>query len=262
MVQQCFKPFRAQSLRVTELDDCCTPPDPADDSPPDESPGGGAACSIAVTDSFTSVSAEAEVDEGEAVLERKANGDICVNERDLDVLTGLNVSVTLCMVTPWFISKLTGWPVVMDQDCNAVGFDIMDGINTTKTALELWSGVAGVDCGAGARYGYAVFPCVENWQLDGSVEWAGSDTLFSITLTGFAKGNHAWGRGPYTDVQGSVDGRLVDPMTSGSLMRLMSTDVPPPAYISTCVDCLPPTAEFGYGGISLDSPVDPCLILA
>jgi hypothetical protein len=42
----------------------------------------------------------------------------------------------------------------------------------------------------------------------------------------------------------------------------MSTDVPPPSYISTCVDCLPPTAEFGYGGISLDSPVDPCLVLA
>ena len=261
MPQQCFKPFRAQSLRVTELDDCCTPPDPADDSP-GESPGGGGACSIAVTDSFTSVTGEAEIEDGDTILERKANGDICVNERDPDVLTGINVSVTLCQVTPWFISKLTGWPVVMDQDCNAVGFDIMDGINTTQNALELWSGVSGVDCGEGARYGYAVFPCVENWQLDGSLEWAGSDTLFSITLTGFAKGNHAWGRGPYTDVQGSDRrGAWWHPMTSGSIMRLMATDVPPPAYIATCVDCLPPTAEFGYGGISLESPVDPCLVL-
>lgn len=266
MPQQCFKPFRAQSLRITEVDECCTPPDAADESPaspasPGESPA-GLPCSIAVTDAFTLVSVEAEVDEGETAIERKANGDICLNERDLDILTGLNVSVTLCRVTPWFISKLTGWPVVMDRDCNAVGFDIIEGINTNRNSLEMWSGAAGVNCGLGARYGYSVAPCVENWQLDGSIEWGGSDTIWSITLTGFAKGNHAWGRGPYDDVQLSDDGRLVDPMGPGSIMRLMSTEVPPPAYIAECVDCLPPTAEFGYVGLSTESPVDPCLIPA
>jgi hypothetical protein len=263
MPQQCFKPFRAQSIRVTELTDCCTPPDPSDISPasPGESPA-ASPCSIAVTDAFTLVSAEAEVDEGEDILERKANGDICINERDPDVLTGMNLSITLCQVTPWFISKLTGWPVVMDQDCNAVGFDIMEGINLTQSAVELWSGVSGLDCGAGARYGYSVAPCVENWQLDGAIEFGGSDTIWSITLTGFAKGNHPWGRGPYNDVQMSSDGRLVDPMQNGAIMRLMATDVPPPAYIGACVDCLPPTAEFGYVGLSAESPVDPCLIPA
>lgn len=258
MPQQCFKPFRAQSLRVTELDDCCTPPPPADESP-DGSPG--APCSIAVTDSFTSVSASAEVDEGDDILERKANGDICISEKDPDVLQGLTLSITLCQVDPWFISKLTGWPVVMDQNCNAVGFDIMDGINTNQVAVELWSGVAGIDCGAGARYGYALFPCVENWQLDGDLEWAGSDTLWSITLQGFAKGQHAWGRGPYNDVQQSIDGRLVDPMRPGSIMRKMATDVPPPSYIATCQDCLPPTAEYGYVGLSDISAPDPCLLV-
>lgn len=263
MPQQCFKPFRAQSIRITELDDCCIPPTPADESPaePGESPA-AAPCSIAVTDSFTLVSGEAEVDEGDDILERKANGDICINERDPDVLTGFNVSITLCQVTPWFISKLTGWPVVMDQECNAVGFDIMDGINTNQVSVELRTGVSGVDCGAGARYGYAVFPCVSNWQLDGAIEFGGSDTIWSITLQGFATGNHGWGRGPYNDVQQSADGRLVDPMVQGSIMRLMSTDVPPPAYIGSCVDCLPPTAEFGYVGLSTESPVDPCLIPA
>lgn len=263
MPQQCFKPFRAQSLRVLELDDCCTPPDLFGDSP-GESPGSpsDAPCSIAVTDAFTLVSAEADVDEGEDILERKANGDICISEKDPDVLRGINLSITLCQVTPWFINKLTGWPVVMDQNCNAVGIDVMDGINLTQNAVEMWTGVAGVDCGAGAYYGYSVFPCVENWQLDGEIQWGGSDTIWSITLTGFAKGNHAWGRGPFTDVQQSFDGRMVDPMQQGSIMRLMATDVPPPAYISSCQDCLPPTAEFGYGGISLESAPDPCLIPA
>lgn len=261
MPQQCFKPFRAQSIRVTELDDCCIPPPPADASPgDDDSPG--MPCSIAGTNSFITVTAEAQVDEGEDILERKANGDICISEQDPSVLRGFNVSIELCQVVPWFINKLTGWPIVMDADCNAIGFDIMDGVNTTQSAVEMWTGVSGIDCGEGARYGYLLFPCVENWQVDGEIEFGGSDTLTSITLTGFAKGAHAWGRGPYTDVQGSFDGRLVDPMQQGSILRLMATDVAPPAYIGDCTECLPPTAEYGYGGLSLESPADPCLVPA
>lgn len=260
MPQQCFKPFRAHSLRVTELDDCCTPPPAADASPGDASPG--MPCSIAVTDSFTLVSAEAEIDEGEDILERKANGDICISEQDPDVLRGFTLSITLCQVTPWFINKLTGWPIVMDQDCNAIGFDVMDGINTNQVAVELWTGVSGIDCGEGARYGYALFPCVENWQLSGELEWGGSDTIWSITLAGFAKGQHAWGRGPYNDVQGSFDGRLVDPVRQGTIMRKMATDVAPPSYVGSCVDCLPPTAEYGYVGLTDVSAPDPCLVPA
>lgn len=262
MPQQCFKPYRAHSLRVTELDDCCTPPPPADEtSPADDSPVMD--CSIAVTDAFTTVTAEADVEEGERTIERKANGDICLSEKDPDLLNGFNVSVRMCQVDPWFIAKMTGWPIVMDKDCNAVGFDVMDGINTNQVALEMWTGVAGIDCGEGARYGYAIFPCVENWQLQGEIEWGGTDVIWGITLRGFAKGQHAWGRGPYNDVQQSIDGRLVDPMRSGAIMRKMATDVPPPAYIQTCQDCLPATAEYGYIGLSDDSAyIDPCAIAA
>ena len=98
MPQQCFKPFRAQSIRVTDLDDCCTPPPAADASPGDESPG--MPCSIAGTNSFITVTAEAQVDEGEDILERKANGDICISEQDPSVLRGFNISITLCQVVP------------------------------------------------------------------------------------------------------------------------------------------------------------------
>src|SRR3546814_7750456 len=105
MPQQCFKPFRAQSRRVTELDDCCTPPPPEDSPGSPESPG-SLPCSIAVTDSFTLVSAEAQVDEGEEILERKANGDICIRERDPSVLQGFNVSITLCQRSEEHTSEL------------------------------------------------------------------------------------------------------------------------------------------------------------
>ena len=51
-------------------------------------------------------------------------------------------------------------------------------------------------------------------------------------------------------------------MRPGAIMRKMATDVPPPAYIATCQDCLPPTAEYGYVGLSDISLPDPCLVPA
>lgn len=225
-MQLAYKPFKGRTIRITELEDCCTPP-PADTP-----------CALAVFDSFTTVSIEANVEEGETAFERKANGDVCINERDPNLLQDLTVSLTLCQVLPEVVSMLTGWPVVRDIDGQGVGFDIMSGVSDAEAAVEIWSGVSGIDCGAGARYGYNVLPCTSGWQIDGTVEWAGIDTIFAITLTATAKDNHAWGSGPYA-VQGGVGGvpgPLLDPMQSpGALARIMSTDVPPPAVTDGCV---------------------------
>jgi len=232
--QTAFKPFKGRTIRLTKLDPCCTPP-------PEGTP-----CSVAVFDSFTTVSIEPNVEEGEVAFERKANGDVCINERDPNLLQDLTVSLTLCQVLPEDISLLTGWPVTRDAAGQAIGFDIMSGVSTDETGVEIWSGVAGIDCGQGARYGYTVLPCTSGWQIDGTIEWAGIDTIWAITLTATAKDNHAWGSGPYAvqnDLLGAP-GPLLDPMQSpGSLARIMSTDVPPPALTDGCVAA---TAENGY----------------
>lgn len=243
--QRAFKPFKGRTIRITTLEDCCTPP-PL-----------GTPCAIAVFDAFTTVSIEANVEEGEVAFERKANGDVCINERDPNLLQDLAVSLTLCQVQPEVISNLTGWPVVRDLNGDAVGFDIMSGVSDAEVAVEIWSGVAGIDCGEGAMYGYNVLPCTSGWQIDGTIEWAGIDTIFAITLTGTAKDNHAWGSGPY-GIQLGVDGLpgpLLDPMQSpGSLARIMATDVPPPPVTDGCVDA---TAANGYDFPPDESPGSP-----
>lgn len=233
-MQKPYKPFKGRTIRITRLEDCCTPP-------PE-----GTECSLAVFDAFTTVSIEANVEEGETAFERKANGDVCINERDPDLLQDLTVSLTLCQVQPEVVSMLTDWPVTRDADGDAVGFDVMSGVSDAEAAIEIWSGVSGIDCGQGARYGYNVLPCTSGWQIDGEIEWAGIDTIFAITLTATAKDNHAWGSGPYAvqlDELGAP-GPLLDPMQSpGSLARIMSTDVPPPAVTDGCVAA---TAANGY----------------
>ncbi len=233
MPEMAYKPFKGRTIRTTTLQDCCTPP-------PE-----GTECAINVYDAFTTISIEANVEEGETAFERKANGDVCINERDPNLLQDLTVSMTLCQVKPELISQLTGWPVTRDADGNATGFDIMSGVSDAEVAVEIWSGVAGIDCGQGARYGYNVLPCTSGWQIDGSIEWAGIDTIFAITLTATARDQHAWGTGPYGvqfDAAGEP-GPLLDPMQTGSLARIMTTEVPPPAVTDGCVDA---TADNGY----------------
>lgn len=234
MTQRVFKTRNARTIRVTVLDDCCTPP------------ASGTECALSVFDAFTTFSASVNVEEGLAAFERKANGDICINEKDPNSLTDMTLSLTLCNVRPEDISMMTDWPVTRDVSGAAIGFDIMEGSSDRSVAVELFSGVAGVDCGEGAQYGYAVAPCTSAWQLDGEIEWAGLDTIQSITLTSNTKGSHGWGSGPYAVQDYNYDGtaeQLHDPMQTGSHMRIMTTTVPPPATTDGCVDA---TAANGF----------------
>lgn len=233
MPELAYKPFKGRTIRLTKLDDCCTPP------------AADTECAVGVFDAFTTVSLEANVEDGETAFERKANGDVCINERDPNLLQDLTVSLTLCNVLPETISMLTGWPVVYDSDENSVGFDIMDGTTEGEVGVEVWSGVAGIDCGEGARYGYNVLPCTSGWQLSDTIEWAGIDTIFAITLTANTRGSHGWGSGPYAvqNDSGGVAGPLLDPMQTGSHARIMTTEVPPPELTDGCVDA---SEENGY----------------
>lgn len=233
MPQTTYKPFKGRTIRITELDDCCTPP------------ASGTANAIGVFDAYTTATLAANVEEGETAFERKANGDVCINERDPNLLQDLTVTLTLCQVQPEVISMLTGWPVTRDVSGNAVGFDIMEGVTDSQVAFELWSGVGGIDCGAGARYGYNVLPCTNGWQLAEDIQWGGIGVIFSITLSATVTGRHAWADGPYAvqNDETATPGPLLDPMQSGALARLMSTDVPPPALTDGSVAA---TAENGY----------------
>lgn len=226
MTQRVFKTRNARTIRVTVLDDCCTPP------------VSGTECALSVFDAFTTFSASVNVEEGLAAFERKANGDICINEKDPNTLVDMTLKMTLCNVGAEDISLLTEWPVTRDVSGAAIGFDFMEGSSDRNVAVELFSGVAGVDCGAGAQYGYAVAPCTGAWQLDGEIAWAGLDTIQSITLTANTKGTHAWGHGPYKVQDYDYDGTaetLHDAMQTGSHMRIMTTTVPPPATTDGCV---------------------------
>jgi hypothetical protein len=219
MPEQLFKPFKGRSIRLLRLvDDCC------------ELPAEDTADSIIVLDVFTILSASSNTEDGTRAFERKANGDICLNQKERSILQDLSLALTLCQVSASTVTLLTGWPAVHDADGNVVGFDILEGESQGNTSMEIWSGVGGVDCGEGAKYGYAVFPCTYDWQISDAFEFAGADSLFDLQLTGFTNGNHAWNNGPFP-VQlngGGTAAPLHDAIENGVHGRVMVTDVPPP----------------------------------
>lgn len=229
-----FKPFKGRTLRALKLvDDCC------------ELPAEDTQDALIVVDVFTIVSITSNVEDGERAFERKANGDICVNQRERSVLQDLDVAITLCQVSGAFVSGLTGWPEVHDADGNIVGFDIMEGESMGNVSMEVFSGISGVDCGDGAKYGYVPIPCTNDWQISDAFEIAGADSLFDLQITGHTNGNHPWGTGPFA-VQlddGGVAGPLIDPIQNGVHARVMVTDVPPPAVTNGWVTA---SAANGY----------------
>jgi len=242
MAERGFTPIRGRTIRITQLDDCCTPQ------------AEGAECAVSVFDAFTLASFEANVEEGETQITRKANGDLCANESDPNLLVDLGVTLTLCQVLPETVSLLTGWPVVRDSRGVAQGVDVTEGASFAEVAIEIWSGVAGTACGDGAAYGYTIFPCTTGWSLDGELEYGGLDTTFTLTLTGRAKGRHAWGVGPYAvqlDENGDP-GPLLTPIVPGGLARIGVTDVPPPANTGGCVSA---TRENGYTWPPEEDPI-------
>lgn len=214
-----FKPRNGRTIRLTRLaDECCQLP--AEDTIE----------SIIVLDVFTIISMTPNYQDGAEAFETKANGDICSNERDPSLLQDTSVALTLCQVSASAVSMLTGSTPVMDADGKIVGFDIMEGALSNRTAVETWSGLSGQACAGGN--GYSVLPCTYDWQFSAELNLGAQlDTLFDIQLTGRTSGNHDWNNGPYA-VQSDGDGDpgpLLDAMQDGSHARVMITDVPAPA---------------------------------
>lgn len=228
-----FKPRNGRTVRLTRLvGDCC------------ELPAEETVDSIIVLDVFTVVSATPNYQDGATAFETKANGDICTNERDPSILQDISIALTLCQVSASTVSMLTGSPAVFDASGNVVGFDIMEGALSGRTALETFSGLSGAACNGGN--GYSLFPCTYDWQFSAELNIAAPlDTLFDVQLTGRTNGNHAWDNGPYA-VQldsGGDAGPLLDSVQTGVHGRVMVTDVGAPAVTDGWVTA---SAENGY----------------
>lgn len=218
MPAKCFSVVRGKRVRVTRTDQCGAPAPGVD--------------GFVVSSGFISVGFTAEIEDEEEIQVKNANGDICILDTTCPSLKYYSLEIEFCDVDPELLSLMSGQDVVEDWEGNAVGLQIGEEISCDEGfALELWSGVPGVECDVGqtgATYGYFLVPWVVNGIL-GDFTIENDATTFSIT--GRSKKGHAWGAGPYdvvsTDGIGG-EGPLLVPVPSTKHLHMQLTTVAPP----------------------------------
>lgn len=189
-----------------------------------------------VFDCFASLNMTANVDEGEDVEYKAANGRICGFKRGCPSFKGYDIELNFFSVSPELIEIATGNPVVYGWDGQPIGYDDCSIRCNTGFALELWAEVLGDDVcatdGAGeGQWIYFLLPWVTNGML-GDLE-VGSEAA-SLVLSGATRAGGAWGVGPYDvmplDAAGTP-GPLLTPLGSNCHRRMIVTNVAPPEPI-------------------------------
>lgn len=147
----CVVPIKGTHFRIVALDACGIPVT-------------GASGLVAVTNSFVSVEAEEEYEDGEEFFERNAAGAACVNQKDDPTLKRTVLTIQLCEINVSAVAYiLSARELVTGSPTTGTGFALAEGQPTNRFSLEVWQEVAGAgacDPSGQQRYIYNAWPNV------------------------------------------------------------------------------------------------------
>lgn len=143
----CEAPIKAEVARFTLLDACGAPV-----------LGDGSA--QVTTDSFVEIANAPNYEAGTRFLQRKANGQPCVNEQDPGFLNWVEQTVNLCTLDVDLIALVTGEDPISSAT-DFVGVQFGEGLLNARFSKEVWQPVAGqgaCDETGAQRWIYWAFP--------------------------------------------------------------------------------------------------------
>lgn len=214
MATKCFIPVLGKRIRVTSLDNC------------GNVPASATADSFIATDGFISVGLTSETEDGAEIITKKANGDLCVNEKLSDSFKRFTAEIEFCGVNPDLLGLVSN-AVPYSDGTDVIGFTVPEGAINKWFALELWTGLSGANCDAGEASGYLLLPFLQAGVL-GDITVDGENAV-TFSLTGaYTKGGNSWGVGPYNVVDTATPGPLPTALDSYDHLLLIDTDLAPP----------------------------------
>jgi hypothetical protein len=218
MTTSILKSIKGKVVRLTRLDEC------------------GAviegSCTTVVSECFISVTMSGEYEAGTEYVQKDAWGDLCINDKDPDILKRVNVSIQFAEINPDALDIITeSSPVIVAG--NTIGSSFGSTPNETSFALEVWTKRTGVDCNATTpEWGYFVLPYVRNGKIDGDITIENGALTF--TVMGEAFGAPAtWGTGPYDT------NPFVQSFPAGDIFGMVVTTTQAPADTNGCVPYAP-----------------------
>lgn len=221
MATKILKSIKGKTVRLTRLDSCGNVVE--------------GSCSTLVSDCFVNVTLTGEYEAGDEYIQKSAWGELCVNDKDPDVLKRVNVSIQFAEINPDALDIITDANPVIASG-NTIGASYGTAANDEAFALEVWTKRTGVDCttGGSQEWGYFVVPFVRNGKVDGDITIANS----VLTMTFMGEGYPApasWGTGPYTANPFGVA------FPTGDIFGMVVTTTQPPSDTGGCVAYVAPS---------------------
>lgn len=213
----CFSAIKACRIRLVRLDSCGVPV--------------VGPSSVAVSKGFITVSATAEIEEGEEFLVKNACGEPCINEKDCDFLKRYNLTINFCKVDPTILELTTANRALTDG-ANVIGVAVGSEVQCEDGwSLELWQKIAGgTSCDGGEQmWSYWAWPWLSSGML-GDLTFENGPFAFDITAKSKAVGAGTWDADSGNDESLGPFGVL--PVGAGLLpgehLGQIITNVPPP----------------------------------
>ena len=186
MTALCASAIQARVARLVKLDVCGNPVT-------------GASSAVVVTDGFVSIEPSPQYLDGEEHQQRKANGALCVYQKDPSELTRVDLSINWCVLDPDALVVITGERLLTNAAPTGSGVAYGEGLLTARFSLEVWQPIVGAgECDASGlqQFIYWAFPNVGNSKInDFSFENA---PLQFTTVSETRKVGAQWGDGPGT----------------------------------------------------------------
>ena len=211
----CPKVANGDIVRVTRLDNCGAPVEGADNA--------------FVQDCWPSVAMAPNVQAGADIELTAANGSQCGFKRGRPSFRGFDLTFQFFAASPEFIELLTGSPLVLDFNGDAVGWDDCDVVG--DFAFEVWADVLGEECpdDSDGVWFYLLLP----WVGNGRLSWDGTinDGGVTFEVTGNTRDLGRWSLGPWdvmaADAEGTA-GPLLTEIGAGCHRRAFRTTIAPP----------------------------------
>jgi hypothetical protein len=182
----CAAPIKGTHLRMVAVNNCGVPIT-------------GTGALTIVSKGYIQVQMEPDYEDGEEFVERNADGELCVNQKDPSSLKRMTLTIDWCSVDP-VLSSYVMSARLLDTASPAItgtGFALAEGQSLNRFSLEVWQRVAGsgaCDSSGVQRFIYNAWPNVGNTQVGTYTIENGRSTLQSISET--AAASTLWGNGP------------------------------------------------------------------
>jgi hypothetical protein len=149
-------PIKGRVVRVIKLDACGAPVT-------------GASSAVDVADGFLTVHATPQYEDGTEFVKKRADGTLCVNQKDPGTLKRISAESSWCVLDPDLRVIMDGARLLNSGGATGTGAMFTDALVTNRFSLEIWQNVAGryaCDPTTGLqRYVYWAFPNCGNAQV-------------------------------------------------------------------------------------------------